>query len=314
MLLAPVARAKVQFEPAWGMAAWESTGAWLRATARPTDVVATDAAGVIALESNLRTIDVLGLADLHIAHLDVAIGSGAVGHEKSDPAYVLDRSPDFITTWIDDDGHIGRDFRRYFRFWRDYELRGLMRKDVLMHVSAERMMPIDQEPTGQALIALRNGKGPVPGKYSWAVWGRRGRPLPPRPFGRLDVHSQLTGALEHDGALMVATRGHPPGHVLHGPGMVFPPGRYRVSYDLEVRNAAASAPAADMCKFDIWDGIAASGQQTLTVADWQDRDGKLEAPFTVTQEAATRGHEFRLYCFGIADVTVRRGELASVDH
>ena len=61
LMLAPVAHAEVQFEPAWGMAAWESVGVWLRVTARSTDVVATDGAGVIALESNLRTIDVLGL-------------------------------------------------------------------------------------------------------------------------------------------------------------------------------------------------------------------------------------------------------------
>ncbi len=313
VLLAPVARAKVQFEPAWGMAAWESVGVWLRMTARPTDTVATDAAGVIALESNLRTIDVLGLADVHIAHLNVAMGSGQAGHEKSDPAYVLDRNPDFITTWVDDDGHIGRNFRRFFRFWRDYEVRGLVQTDVLMHVAADRIMAVEVEPTREELIALRNGTGPARGRYSWAIWGRRTRPLPPRPFGRLDLGSQLKGALDHDGALMVAPRGHAPMHVMHGPGMVFPPGRYRVSYDLRVRNMAPTGDHAELCKLDVWDGVAAASEHTLLAEDWRDRDGKLETLLTVSDEAASRAYEFRLYCFGIADVTVLRGDVTLLD-
>ena len=312
LALAPVAHAKVRFEPAWGMAAWQSVGQWLRANARPTDKLATDAAGVIALESNLYTIDILGLADLHIAHLDVAMGRGTAGHEKSDPAYVLGREPAWITTWIDDDGHIGRNFRRYYRFWRDYEIRGLVQKDVVMRASADRIMPFDREPTIAELVALRSGHGPVPGTWSWAIWGRRTRPLPARPFGRLDVGSQLAGALDHPGVLMLAPRGHAPMHVLHGPGMVFPPGRYRVAYDVTIANVAAEVPSGEICKFDVWDGVKARNEQTLSDPAWRDHAGTLEATFDVSEDSAGRGHELRLFCFGVADVTVVGGTLSEV--
>ena len=312
VLLAPVARTKVQFEPAWGMAAWKSVGQWLRVTAPANATVATDAAGVIALESNLRTIDVLGLADLHIAHLDVAMGSGSAGHEKSDPAYVLGRNPDYATTWIDADGHIGRNFRRYYRFWRDYELRGLVQKDVVMQASPDRIMRVEPDLTLEALVALRNGSGPVPGKWSWAIWERRKGPVPPRPFGRLDLGSQLQGAQDHPGTLMVAPRGHAPMHVVHGPGMVFPPGRYRVSYAMKIHNVDASAKSGEICKSDVWDGVAPRNEQTLTTATWTDRDAPLEATFDVTEEAASRAYEFRIFCFGVADVTVVAGDVTAV--
>ncbi len=307
VLLAPVAYAPVGFPPAWGMAAWESTGLWLRANARPTDLLATDAAGVIALESNLVTIDMLGLADRHIAHLDVALGSGTAGHEKSDPAYVLGRGPQWITTWVDDDGHIGRGFRRFYRFWRDYEVTGLVQKDADLRVSVDRVMRFEHAPSVDELVAWRRGRGPMPGQWSWAIWQRRRGPVPPRPLGRLDVGSQLEGALDHPGALVHAPRGHAPMHVLIGPGMVFPRGTYRASYDLKIRNVDANAPSGEICKFDVWDGVKATNEQTLTLAEWTDRDGALEATFEVSAEAETRRYEFRLYCFGVADVTVARG-------
>lgn len=43
-------------------------------------------------------MDVYGLNDLHIGHLDVAtMGSANPGHDKQDPAYVLfERKPDYI--------------------------------------------------------------------------------------------------------------------------------------------------------------------------------------------------------------------------
>jgi hypothetical protein len=49
----------------------------------------------------------LGLTDEHIAHLSVPkLGTGTVGHEKFDPAYVLRRRPDcVVSTWMDEDGH-----------------------------------------------------------------------------------------------------------------------------------------------------------------------------------------------------------------
>ena len=71
--------------------------AWLDANAAPGSVVASTPAGAIGYYMNLNVIDMLGLNDVHIAHMQAAgIGKGRAGHEKGDGEYVLSRSPDYI--------------------------------------------------------------------------------------------------------------------------------------------------------------------------------------------------------------------------
>ncbi len=84
---------------------WLLLGQWLAVEARPDDTLAVDAAGIIPYYSDLYTIDMFGLNDLHIAHLDIPIGPGLAGHEKFDAAYVLARRPTYIATWLSQDGH-----------------------------------------------------------------------------------------------------------------------------------------------------------------------------------------------------------------
>jgi len=84
---------------------WLMLGQWLAGEARPDDTLAIDAAGTIPYYSDLYTIDMFGLNDLHIAHLDIPIGPGLAGHEKFDAAYVLARRPTYIATWLSQDGH-----------------------------------------------------------------------------------------------------------------------------------------------------------------------------------------------------------------
>ncbi|MCC7353651.1 MAG: hypothetical protein IT330_07815 [Anaerolineae bacterium] len=70
---------------------------WLEANAPPDAVVAATPAGAVGYYMDLKVIDMLGLNDLHIAHVkDVAMGTGRAGHEKGDGKYVLSRSPDYI--------------------------------------------------------------------------------------------------------------------------------------------------------------------------------------------------------------------------
>ena len=94
--------------------------------ARPEAVVATNTAGTIPYYSGLRTIDMLGMNDAHIAHQDVPLGIGRAGHEKSDGAYVLAQRPDYIqfgSSWGSDqplfrgDSEIARlpDFPRLYQ-------------------------------------------------------------------------------------------------------------------------------------------------------------------------------------------------------
>lgn len=75
----------------------KKAGLWLRDNTLPEAVVATNTSGSVPYFSQRRTIDMLGLNDLVIAHREIAdLGSGRAGHEKGDGAYVLSRRPDYI--------------------------------------------------------------------------------------------------------------------------------------------------------------------------------------------------------------------------
>jgi hypothetical protein len=70
---------------------------WLQEHAPADAVVASTPAGSIGYHMNLRVIDMLGLNDVHIAHVrSDGLGTGRAGHEKGDGKYVLARSPDYI--------------------------------------------------------------------------------------------------------------------------------------------------------------------------------------------------------------------------
>jgi len=61
----------------------------------PDTLLAVHSAGVLPYYAGLRTIDMWGLTDAHIARAPVAdFGAGLAGHERSDPAYVFARAPD----------------------------------------------------------------------------------------------------------------------------------------------------------------------------------------------------------------------------
>jgi arabinofuranosyltransferase len=76
---------------------WGSAGLWLRDNTPPGTLTAAKGAGAIAFYSERPVVDMYGLNDLHISHLNVVnMGKGKAGHEKSDPAYVLDRAPKYI--------------------------------------------------------------------------------------------------------------------------------------------------------------------------------------------------------------------------
>ena len=75
----------------------KEVGLWLKSRTPQNAVIATNTAGSIPYFSGLRTIDMLGLNDVHIAHRRISwIGSGPAGHEKGDGAYVLSKQPDYI--------------------------------------------------------------------------------------------------------------------------------------------------------------------------------------------------------------------------
>ena len=63
----------------------------------PDTLVAVNPIGAIGFLCRCRILDMLGLADRHIARTKPAdLGQGVAGHEKGDGAYVLERHPDLI--------------------------------------------------------------------------------------------------------------------------------------------------------------------------------------------------------------------------
>ncbi len=72
-------------------------GLWMKDKLPEDTVIATNTAGSVAYYSELKTIDMLGLTDKHIARRSVEnMGQGSAGHEKGDGRYVLSREPDVI--------------------------------------------------------------------------------------------------------------------------------------------------------------------------------------------------------------------------
>jgi arabinofuranosyltransferase len=78
---------------------WVHAGRHLAQKRYAGRLLAVDAAGKVPFYSGLRTVDMLGLNDVHLAHLPARFFEA--GHNKYDPDYVLSRRPDLIADWID---------------------------------------------------------------------------------------------------------------------------------------------------------------------------------------------------------------------
>jgi hypothetical protein len=83
---------------------WREIGWWMADHAAPGESIAVTGAGAIAYYGQHETIDMLGLTDKHIARVEVPnMGAGPAGHEKRDPAYVLNvRRPTYIPQMWED--------------------------------------------------------------------------------------------------------------------------------------------------------------------------------------------------------------------
>ncbi len=76
---------------------WALAAIWLRDHTPPGTLLAATPAGVMAYYSRCPVVDMLGLNDLHIGHLQPAtLGNAMAGHDKGDPAYVLARRPTYL--------------------------------------------------------------------------------------------------------------------------------------------------------------------------------------------------------------------------
>jgi arabinofuranosyltransferase len=72
-------------------------GLWLRDNTEPDTLIGTGIAGALPYYADRPVLDMLGLNDLHIGHLEVeTIGQGVAGSEKTDNEYILDKQPVYI--------------------------------------------------------------------------------------------------------------------------------------------------------------------------------------------------------------------------
>ena len=98
-----------------------------RAFADQRPLLAADPAGTLGYFSELPLLDMLGLNDRYLAtHPPEDMGSGWLGHELGDGAYVLDRKPDLILFTTPGGGaprfRSAREISEDPRFQRDYRL------------------------------------------------------------------------------------------------------------------------------------------------------------------------------------------------
>lgn len=297
-----LARQPHRFGRSDNVAAWVSLGQFLARHAAPGSVLATDAAGALPYYSGLETIDVLGLADPVIAHKPVDnLGAGVAGHEKADPKYVLGRQPEYISTWLDEDGRAGRGFRHEPSFDEHYRLAALVRTDST-EVSQERVLPFKIDPPYRERAALVRGVGKVAGRYPWALYQRRHS----GDYRRLDAnrfYSNLPGWQRHPEHVVHAPRGHTPSHVLYGPFVALDPGPHDGFLRLRAGTAPGLDPRQRLCGFDVFDGSRTIVDLPVTVGEVLGLT--VDFPFSFQAPEGSRArYEFRLYCWGLADVTV----------
>ncbi len=140
---------------------WVTLGTFL-GERYPGRLLAVDAAGKIPYFSGLRTVDMRGLNDHHIARIEPE-GWDSPGHNKKDPDYVLARRPDLIAAWIlpDLDLVLGLDRRKYLD--AGYRLRWLV--NMTRHRARRNVADVTGLPEARLREAIQHG-------YRYAVLER----------------------------------------------------------------------------------------------------------------------------------------------
>jgi len=80
----------------WMAQRWAAVGRWFAANVPADSSLASVVVGAIPYYSGLRTYDLLGLTDSHVASRGRIYAEGVVGHQKYDTDYVLEQRPDYI--------------------------------------------------------------------------------------------------------------------------------------------------------------------------------------------------------------------------
>ena len=132
---------------------------------------------------------------------------------------------------------------------------------------------------------------------------------PPQGTARVATRSDLFSSLGEllarppGKAILYAPAGHAAGHIIYGPYWRLPAGRYRGEISLEI--GVGGDEGERLCTMEIYDGERVLGAQDIK-QDSAPRTRKVAVTFAVTDGAAAKPHEARLWCTGRVSVTVNR--------
>jgi hypothetical protein len=292
-----------------GISGWASLGIFLKGNSPKSAVIATCAAGALPYFSEMKAIDLLGLTDVHIAHQKVAsLGQGTAGHEKQDPRYVLDRKPEFISTWVGRRGAMGRGFDEFFEYYRWYSLIGILDMGK-RGLDTSRVHVVAPGASRDEIASL------IKNDYAWGVAQRQASPQDAVVLPREKFASQLVDPLPATSDSIVGIKGpHRRAVVLFSLPFKFAPGEY--SWKLRV--ALANGPREEgLCVLDAMK-VQHDREEILDHVEIGSRaldsEADFEARFRVAETERDLTFLMRVLCEGKADVeirsviAVRRGE------
>lgn len=287
---------------AGGAGGWASNGLWIKQNTPPGALIATGAAGALPYHAERRTIDMFGMANIHIAHTDVPdMGRGPAAHEKRDPRYVLQQAPDIIASWMNDAGHLGRGLRERFAYRANYRTIG-----VLDTPGRE----LDPEPL-RILPATPDARRPILSdrqKPHWGVAERRDEPRDTIVLHPEDVSTDAENVtIGGDGTLARAQPRSSDTPILSSIEMYFEPARY--TWTFAMRGTAPHGNTEATCRAKVWrhdhDGFTDLGRTVIRL-EGTGRTRRGQVSVDVLPAHIELGHGVSVSCDPDATVRVAR--------
>jgi len=217
---------------------WISLAQRLNADLRPHELFASDAAGALRYYAERNMIDILGLTDSTIAHKKVELGKGVAGHEKLDDQYVLSRSPVFITSWIDEDGLLGREFKKHFDFRANYELAYLLDTSQ-KEISDQRILNAANVVDYCNLLEKVSRINKTNGIYDWAAYKKRDSFIPVRlQYNDFSLGKDvvISADCSHPHRLKFSRKAPSDSYLVFGPYFRLAKGKYKITVAIEKLN------------------------------------------------------------------------------
>lgn len=285
---------------------WVTLGKYLKNNSINTaHVLATDAAGALKYYSELPTIDILGLNNVHIAHRNLNIGAGVAGHEKQDNGYVLAQKPYYITTWIDEDGGAGRNFKKHFDFRTIYQPFLLLDTSSSQENQNRLVLVTGRDECYLATQAKRD-KRPI---WDWGVYIRK-QNLPvnstlellPSDFFAPDS-SFLGNNCEKSYIVKVNNYN---GNFLYGPYLTLSKGKYHVTINGVISNQDTHPVGDAILLLEIFDGEKALQSSTLASNQIvEDTAFEVTLPIFEWNQVTENSFQIRLFSLIKQNIKVR---------